>query len=171
MTRTHALLTVAAACHLALVVCGAAHQRLVDEPHPVGRALRWYGGLSGSDSGYGFFAPGVAGERRLVCTLTDAAGHSWAEPLEMRGQGREVDLRVLPLLLMFSEPDLGDAMAASVAAKMFGRFPAATRVTVRVDVCVVPTMEEYRAGDRPTWAVGYEATFSREDDDCPEDRS
>jgi hypothetical protein len=173
MTWKQVFMTLIAACHLALVTCGAIHERLVDEPHPVGTALRCYGGLSGADSGYGFFAPGVAGERRLVCKLTDAEGHSWEDALDMSSAGHEVNLRVLPLLLMFSadQSALGNAMAASMAAEMFGRYPTATQVVVRIEVNVCPSMPEYQAGQRQQWVVGYEATFKREESEQPLERN
>ena len=64
MTARHAAVAVLAAAHLTLVVCGAARLR---PPHgPAGSAVRFYGALSGSDNGFGFFAPGVASQVRMV---------------------------------------------------------------------------------------------------------
>jgi hypothetical protein len=42
---------------------------------------------------------------------------------------------------------------------MFGWHPEARAVTVRVDALRLPTMERYRAGERPGWTKRYELGF------------
>ena len=85
MTRRHALVTFAAACHLILVVCGASGLVFSSPPSedgPARKAVRLYGALSGSDNGYGFFAPGVGPQVRATFTLEDASGKTWTDTLE-----------------------------------------------------------------------------------------
>jgi hypothetical protein len=59
-------------------------------------------------------------------------------------------------------------MAASWAGMMFGRHPQAVEVVVRVELCTLPTLEQYRAGQQPSWDTIYEATFGREDEGSPQ---
>lgn len=170
MTWSHACLSLLAAGHLSLVICGATHHGFDADKGPLPAAMSTYSAVSGANSGYGFFAPGVGAERRLTCVFTDKAGHTWTRMLDMRSQGQEVNVRALPLLLMFSQEELRDAMAASVAAKMLGEHPEAEQVLIRIEMHFVPTMDEYRAGARPEWVVGYEATFTRDDTESLEER-
>src|SRR5687767_15056078 len=71
-----------ALAHLFLVVCGAAGWPLFSSDTAPGQTLRAYGTLSGSDNGYGFFAPGVAAQLRPRFLLEDEAGSTWDDTLE-----------------------------------------------------------------------------------------
>ncbi len=44
---------------------------------------------------------------------------------------------------------------------MFTRHAGAEKVLVRVEACDVPSMEEYREGERPTWHLIDRSAFSR----------
>src|SRR5262245_20729418 len=124
MNLRHAFLTALAAAHLVLVACGASRRGpLPATPWPR-KALRWYGAMSGSDNGYGFFAPGVASQWRATFTLSDGAGRDWTDTLE-RQDNSEVTLRVGGIVGLFPEADLSRDLAASWAGKMFGRHPGA----------------------------------------------
>jgi hypothetical protein len=149
-----------AAAHLLLVVCGAAGLSLLSGRSPPGKALRWYGAMSGADNGYGFFAPGVAPQWRATFTLSDTAGRTWTDTLE-GDHNHEVAHRVGGIVNLFSEPGLRPELAASWAAKMFGRYPDAKQVVIRVEIYDLPTMAEYRNGTRPQWEFICEATFAR----------
>jgi hypothetical protein len=148
------------AVHLVLVVCGAAHFRLV--PLNMGGIVQHtYGALSGSDSSFGFFAPGVSSAMRATFTMTDDKGHTWTDVLE-HGNNREARLRLGTVVSNFAEETMRRDVAASCAATMFGRHPTARQVIVRVEVYELPPMEAYRDGARPEWVPVYEATVSRE---------
>src|SRR5262249_50739225 len=156
-----------ATVHLLLVVCGAAGLSLLPDGTGPGKALRWYGAMSGSDNGYGFFAPGVASQFRATFTLSDGAGRGWTDTLEGE-PNPEVTLRIRSIVGLFAEGGLGPALAASWAAKLFGRHPDARHLLVRVEAYDLPTMAEYRDGERPRWQPIYEATFARDGNSSPE---
>jgi hypothetical protein len=167
MNTRAALLSAFAAVHLLLVVCGAAGLSLLPDGTRAGKALRWYGAMSGSDNGYGFFAPGVASQLRARFTLSDGAGRSWGDTLEGE-HNPEVTLRIGGIVGLFAEGSLGPGLAASWAAKLFGRHPDARRLVVRVEAYDLPPMAEYRKGDSPRWQPIYEATFCRDPSGSPE---
>jgi hypothetical protein len=165
MTRRHALLTLAAAVHLVLVVCGASGILFAGNPKRAPAALRpvrLYGALSGADAGFGFFAPGVGPQLRVTFTLSDASGRTWTDTLE-RDLGHEAYLRVAGSFAMATEPFLRDAVYSSWIGTMFGRHPDARRVVVRLEAYDPPTMAEYRAGARARWETIDEVTSDRED--------
>lgn len=157
------LLVGAFACHLALVVAGAAH--LTPRVHgPVGRGLRFYDALTGAGDSYAFFAPTVGPQLRARFTLSTPQGRSWQETLE-GGKRREVGLRLGNLAgtvyIAARRTDLRRAFLGALAANRFGAHPDANRVQVTIEEWVMPTMAEYRVGARPRWRPLYEATFVR----------
>jgi hypothetical protein len=154
--------------HLVLVVCGAAHFRLV--PLSMGGIVQHiYGSLSGSDSGFGFFAPGVSSAMRATFTMTDAHGKTWTDVLE-HGNNREARLRLGTVVSNFAEEKMRRDVAASCAATMFGRHPTACQVVVRVEVYELPPMEAYRDGAQPEWVPVYEVKVTREHTPDQEER-
>ena len=163
MTTRHWLLTALAAGHLALVAGSAAHVHLLPPSSLPARGVRWYGAMTGADSGYGFFAPAVGSPSRATFTMTDASGRTWTDVLDGGANG-EARLRVGSILSSAAFPELRDDLVASWAGKMFGRHPDAREVVVRIEVHDMPSMEEYRRGDRPHWRPAYQATFLRNPD-------
>jgi hypothetical protein len=146
---------------LALVVCGAASFRPLPEGSAPGKALRVYAAVSGADNSYGFFAPEVGEQTRVVLTITDGAGRSWDEPLT-EVENQEVRLRVGSLYGAASEDgQLRRELAASWAARAFRRHPGARAVAVRIDSYDVPTMDEVRAGEAPEWQTTFRRSFRR----------
>jgi hypothetical protein len=158
------LIAIAACLHLVLVGLGAAHVHLWNWG-PVGRTLDRYGLLSGAGSNYPFFAPEVGTTIRAQFDLYAADGKSLGTDDLMRSSTRETKLRLSDIVEMIDE-DLENQqtrrlLGASWAAKMFARHPGAAKLTLRVDVFDVPTMSEYRSGERYDWENVYRATFAR----------
>jgi hypothetical protein len=157
------LLVAGFACHLALVVAGAAH--LTSRVHgPVGRGLRFYDALSGAGDSYSFFAPAVGPQLRARFTLSGPRGERLEEMLET-GKSREVGFRLGNLAgtvyIAGQRTDLRRAFLGALAASRFGIHPEADRVQVTIEEWVMPTMAEYRVGARPQWRTLHDATFVR----------
>jgi hypothetical protein len=157
MNRKPLIWSLIAACHLGLVVCGAARVNLADVPG-VGPALQLYGSLSGAENGYGFFAPGVCSQVRPRFTLTDGR-RVWTDRLEA-GMSHEAELRVGSGLSLSSYPELWDYLGASWSATLLGRNPGADQVLVTIEAHDVPSMAEYRNGVRPSWITLYQGVFT-----------
>jgi hypothetical protein len=156
------LAAVLAGGHLLLVICGAANLTLPRGSGAAGRGFRWYGAVSGADSGYGFFAPGVASETRARFTLKDAEGRTWTEELQA-SSNHEVEIRLGSMVSTASSEGVRRKLAASWAGKLFATHPEAVSVQVQVEFYELPAMEEYRDGDRPQWVTEYEAEFFRDE--------
>jgi hypothetical protein len=164
MNLRHAGIAIVATLHLALVTAGAVGW---SPPSGLGRAARtldYYGAATGASHRFSYFAPGVASPLRAGFTLRDAAGRCWTDTLEEQAN-REAQLRIDSIVTNFMQaefrPGLRRALAGSWAATMLGRHPQAERVLVRVEICDLPTMTQYRAGARPRWRPVYEAEFAR----------
>jgi hypothetical protein len=160
MHVSQALATLLAGAHLLLVFCHAFEIRLAAGKDPVDQAVALYGTFSGANCRYGFFAPSVPADRRVTFTMTDAAGRSWTDTLQVP-HNQEVNSHLHSVLARIHHPQLRHAVAASWAAMMFGRHPQAVEVVVRVEMSDIPTLAQHRAGQRPSWETIYEAAFSR----------
>lgn len=157
------LLVGALSGHLALVVAGAAH--LTSRVHgPVARGLRFYDALSGAGDSYSFFAPAIGPQLRAKFALSTPQGERSEETLET-GKSREVGFRLGTLAgtvyLVAERTDLRRAFLGALAANRLGAHPDASMVQVSIEEWVMPTMAEYRAGERPRWRSLQGATFAR----------
>ncbi|MGK3959778.1 hypothetical protein WMF38_42860 [Sorangium sp. So ce118] len=156
--RALALLILAAAAHLGCVVLGALQVDL-RKAGRLGEALAAHSALSGADSGYNFFAPSVGALPWARFQVTEANGKVSTDALES-GANHEADLRVRSIVALFmteEDESLRRALAASWAGKVFARHPGAESVVVRLEICDLPSMKEYRDGKRPTWDLVYQA--------------
>ncbi|AUX34167.1 MULTISPECIES: hypothetical protein [Sorangium] len=156
--RALVLLT-AAAGHLGLVIIVGALQVDLRGRGPLADAVAAYGTLSGADSGYAFFAPGVGSPPTATFEIMDATGAVTTDRL-MSGANAEARLRAGNIVDRFWEEEdqaLKRTIAASWAGKMFARHPAAAGVVVRVEECEVAPMQEYRHQDELTCDLHYRA--------------
>lgn len=177
MKRRHKILLTAVFAHLALVICGAATLKIPGS-NPVSKAVRAYGQISGADSGYGFFAPGVGSQFRFSFTMTDAEGNQWHDDLRF-GTSQEANLRMTGMANYLAHSNAGHRylVMQSLSAKMFARHPKATKVTVRYDMWAavrqganpgddpivrLPRMHEIRDGAKPEWHTFEIYAFSRD---------
>ena len=131
---------------LILVVLGAASVDLTDTGR-IGRALEYYSSLSGADTGYGFFAPGISGQLRARFELIDSGGT--AVPVEMESpHSHESAIRVGNIIDQFWEEDESEndrvhrSLVASLAGKILGRHPEAHRVRVVLEKFTPVTMAD-----------------------------
>jgi hypothetical protein len=157
------LLIGAFACHLSLIVAGAAHLTSRVHGH-FGRGLRFYDALSGAGDSYSFFAPAVGPQVRARFTLFTAQGERSEETLEA-GKSREVGFRLGNLAgtvyIVAQRTDLRRAFLGALAANRLDAHAEAKLVQVTIEQWVVPTMAEYRVGARPEWRSLHDATFVR----------
>ncbi|WP_437875807.1 hypothetical protein [Sorangium sp. So ce513] len=158
--RRAVLLLAAATAHVVMVCLGALQVRVGDEGW-ARRALTYYGLLSGADSGYSFFAPGVGTTLSARFQVNGANGEIAADTLET-GVSREADIRVKNIIGMFSleeDPMVRRSLVASWAGKVLARHPDADSVVVRLDTFDLPSMAEYREGKSTGWTLNYRARF------------
>lgn len=153
----------AAAAHLGCVLLGALHV----DPRRAGRLgwrVAYHGALSGAESGYNFFAPSVGALPWARFQVTDARGRVIDDALES-GANPEAELRIRSLVSLFmtaEDASMRRSLAASWAGKVLARYPGAESVVVRLEICDLPSMQEYRDGKRPAWNQIFEAKLVRQ---------
>ncbi|WP_437963767.1 hypothetical protein WMF04_29055 [Sorangium sp. So ce260] len=153
------VLLAAAAGHLGLVIILGAFQVDLRHRGRVADAVACYGTLTGADSGYAFFAPGVGSPPTATFEVVDAAGAVTTDHL-MSGANAEARLRAGNIVGRFwleEDQPLKRAIAASWAGKMFARHPGAASVVVRVEECEVASMQEHREDDELRCDLHYQA--------------
>lgn len=158
--RRAVLLLAAAAAHLVVVWLGALHVHIGDEGW-ARRAVTCYGLLSGADSGYSFFAPGVGTTLSASFRVSDANGTIATDVLET-GVSHEADIRVRNIIGMFrleGDEMMRRSLVASWAGKVLARHPDADSVVVQLDTFELPSMAEYREGKTTGWELNYRAKF------------
>jgi len=120
-----------------------------------------YCNLSGTFRDYTFFAPGVASALKTGFLVEDSAGGA-PTMVVFGSESREVSFRYGSLMRSGMNDERGrDLFAQSWAALILGNDPGAANVTVMVERMIVPSMDEYRRGQRPQWAAVYAGKFDR----------
>lgn len=158
------LLLLGITAQLVLVVCGAAQIRFGNDP--VGKFLKFYGALTGADSGYGFFAPGVGSQVRVSVDLQ--TGPEKVVPAALPSpSNREANLRVGNVMGWFlsegTDLKMRRSLAASWAGKALGSMPEATAAVVKIEQYRLVSARAFVEGQRPQWTAFYQATFKRRD--------
>jgi len=149
--------------HLFLMILGASDIGY-SWSGPLAPALDYYGSLSGADTVYDFFAPGIDGQLRAIFKITDHFGKSREVNLA-ESENQEADLRVGNIIDEFQNHEddpisFQRALSSSLAGTIFGRYPEAEKVTVKLENYIPVSMKEYRSGMRPHWDHVYEAQFA-----------
>ena len=161
--RRRIVLSSLAACHLGLAAAGAVKLCPCDLP-VVGLALTYYRVVSGTDSGYAYFAPSVGAPPVARFTVVGRDGRALVDTLET-GVTREADIRVEDLIEVMTHRRADDAIrrkvAASWAATMFARHPDAEAVIIDVGNDRIPSMKELRRGEAPRWRSIFRARIAR----------
>lgn len=162
MKLRHKLLLAFAGLHLILVGLGAAGIVVPPSRNALVDTAALYSTASGADSGYGFFAPGVAAQVRTKYFMMDKDGAIWSGDLNVANNS-EANLRFTNAssMLMTVQGDYHKFnIYKSLAAMMARKNPQAEYVEVELQIYAIdrsaqetdfPTMEEYRNGKRPQW--------------------
>lgn len=161
--RRRIVLSLLAASHLGLATLGALKICLWELPW-IGPALTYYCALSGTDSGYAYFAPSVGAPPFARFTIIDRDGREIADTLAT-GMTREAALRVEDLVEVITDrradADVKRKIAASWAAAMFARHADADAVLIDVGNDRMPSMEALRRGKAPRWKSKFRARIVR----------
>jgi len=131
-----------------------------DSSGRLSEALRTYNNLSGSFRDYTYFAPAVGDNYKVAFILEDARGQS--RLINFISDNREVDFRYQCIMTVgMRRETLRDVFSQSWAALLFGSHPDAQKVTVMARRVHVPSMADYRRGQRPSWVTVYAGEFAR----------
>lgn len=155
MTRARAALFVSL-CHLSLIGGFALSSSLSPRAQPseektpgVGySAVKLYTIYTALHADYSFFAPEVGSSHELQIEFTDKTDASYE--IQLSPSNREVNVRFSCMLLIFTRDRVfQELIARSIAATAYKQCPSATSITVSVYRYNLPTIAEYRSGQKP----------------------
>jgi len=115
-----------------------------------------YGLYTGADNKYAFFAPTVPSAQRVRVRVL--CGAQWI-PFEATVNSSESRLRLHTIASLVMHKETEEHVAASWAAFALGSMPCANAALVEVDYYGIPTMDDYRRGDRPGWNLLHVLAF------------
>lgn len=145
--------------HVLLVACGAAGFYPGKDAGLLGKCFTIYGHFTGSSNGYGFFSPNVADQLVTRVTAEDFRGVRRVK--QFGGRDTETDRRISTMMMVFANINNPQLHGLSLAAYTLGRNPSARTVTVAIYHRCLPTMAEYRQGERPSLEEIYRGTYGR----------
>ena len=156
MATRHRIACVFWALHLTLCVLCVLPDRIRTTGRRAWQFLSPYGVYTGAANKYGFFAPNVPSARRLRVRVL--CGEEWI-PVDVPVNSTESQLRILTISSLVMHKEVEESVAASWAAFGLSRFPCATAALVETDYYGIPSMEEYRRGERPSWELMHILAF------------
>lgn len=149
-----------AVVHLTMLVLFVWSGFAQSSPSTTASVVRTYRNFSGAFRDYAFFAPAVASDLRAGFILEYESGET--RFLRFAADDREVAFRYNNIVAASMRDVRGrDLFAQSWAAFILGAHPDAVRASVITETFVVPSMAEYRAGERPDWTFVYVGRFER----------
>jgi hypothetical protein len=159
-----ALLISAAALHLSLIVISMTKPK-VDPHNSFWHALSWYGKLTGASATYSFFSPDIPRELVFHFTIYNPDQTSFETTIQQTANN-EVDARLGNILRMipksYEHREIVRSMAASLSASMFRSYPDAAKVGIRTELFLLPSMADFRNGNRASLMPVYSAVFAKD---------
>lgn len=124
----------------------------------------FYGWLTGASQAYNYFAPEIGSELRARLEIRGPGPELRHDTLSP-GMSREAQLRLNGIVgelgQAIAQPEERQAISAVWAARSFQKYPDAATVTVVLESFRLPSLVEYRRGERTGWDPFYSGTFSR----------
>jgi hypothetical protein len=147
--------------HFAIVFYGAATVHVKQRADNASTLLVNYRILTGAGEGYGFFSPDVPNQIVATAKYIDESDREITENFGF--VKREAELRLNSLMYAFRKLETYDLQARCLAAYVLGHQPQANQVEITLSEFEVPSMKEFRLGERPRPQEFYRGTFARDE--------
>ncbi len=127
------------------------------------RALDFYTHATGIETGYGFFAPNVPDNYKLVFELVYPDGRT---EVQLPAIGNDATgVRLVDLLDRLSEiehPELRELMVRMLATNVWREHPEAAEIRAIFGLLRLPNLEAFQRGERATYDTlfAYDFTFA-----------
>lgn len=160
MPAKHKLIAAAAVVHLAIALLYAPHIPVeLYIPRALDRILSIYGSFSGTRARFDFFAPWVSSEARADFLVVPAQGPS--RRVRLVTPSEEASRRLALMYTLFAFPSERERLMQAWGRYVLRLNPDAVSVETRVEMLVIPTMQERAAGKLPAWTEVGRATVRR----------
>jgi hypothetical protein len=160
MPLKHKLYFFLATLHIAMIALFASHfGKWANTEHPVIKAASCIGDFTGSDNIFSFFAPGLSDQPYVVYATKDTSGKEHV--IDLKGNSPDFTNRINNIYGYLTLEEGRSIFSASLAKFILQRYPAATKVRVAMVVQQIPTMPEYRNGERCQWHFWFHRDFEK----------
>ena len=134
-------------------------------PHSVAReAIALYTNAAGIETGYGFFAPNVPDNHKLVYEVRYPDGRVESElpPVGSSAAGLRLT-NLLDNLPQIANPELRELIMRMLAYSYWEQHPEVISIRAVLGVVKLPTIEGYRAGETESYEVlsAYDFSFNQ----------
>lgn len=147
VSRKYTLLFILAVVHFSIVIIGASGRSFDLYAPNVEKIVYAYHAFTGSDNGFGFFAPGVSSETKPVIRVYD--GKSWHKIESIEFPNKEAQLRLSTLVSLSTKDNFRDLLAASLAQWTFSQHSEMLVVIVEFQYFYLPPLSGTYA--EPEW--------------------
>lgn len=159
MPLKHKLYYALAIAHLVMIALFASHYAEWGKNNRLMTSLRVAGNATGSNNIFSFFAPALSDQPFVVYDVKDSTGKNHV--IDLSGKSLDFSNRVNNIYGYLTLPEARMVVSASLAKFMIGQCPSAEKVRVAMVVQKIPTMEEFRNGDRNKWRFWFHRDFER----------
>ncbi len=159
MPLKHKVYYALAFLHLALVGLFAAHYAQWGSNNKFMTAMTATGHFTGSNNIFSFFAPDLADQPFVVYDVKDSTGKNYV--IDLSGKSPDFLNRVTNIYGYFTVPEARMLMSASLAQFVMNQCPSAEKVRVAMVVQRIPTMKEFRDGERKQWQFWFHRDFQK----------
>ncbi len=143
------------------VVAAAVGQRM-NYSNPIRRGLFTYFHFAGIDHGYGYFAPNIPGSYKLVFELRYAGGRTEYELPCLKSYQGDLTLSTLLDTVGRSESErLRAYLIRGLVRSIWQKHPDANSIRAILGVSTLPTMEQFRNGQRASYQFLHAYDFNR----------
>ncbi|MEO6000129.1 MAG: hypothetical protein ABIN89_25040 [Chitinophagaceae bacterium] len=145
--------------HLLMVALFAAHSADWGRNNRIIKSLGAVGNFTGSNNIFSFFAPGLADQPFVVYDVKDTTGINHV--IDLEGSSRDFSNRVNNIYGYLTIPEARMIISASLAKFVMNECPSAEKVRIAMVVQKIPTMPEFRKGERSKWVFWFHRDFER----------
>lgn len=158
MPLKHKIYYALAAVHLCMVALFSSHfADWGNMNNPVAKTLATAGNYTGSNNIFSFFAPGLSDQPYVVYTVKNKDGKE--SYIDLKGKSPDFANRVNNIYGYLTLPEARQILSASLAQSMLERYPEAEKIRVAMVIQQIPTMDEYRGGERSHWQFWFHRDF------------
>ncbi len=159
MPLKHKFCYVLAVLHLAMVVLFAAHYADWGTNNKCMTALTTTGHFTGSNNIFSFFAPSLSDQPFVVYDVKDTTGKNHI--VDLSGRSNDFSNRVNNIYGYLTIPEARLLISASLAKFVMNQCPSAEKVRIAMVVQKIPTINEFRNGERNQWHFWFHRDFQK----------
>ncbi len=161
--KSNKILLLGLGVHLFLTALYASRFAEWGAVNPVTNTTFACGEYTGSSNVYGFFAPRIGEQTSVIYTLVDSSMSQ--RVCQLQGRSFEFKNRLNTIYNFLSLKESYDVLCKSFAIQMLDQHPDAIIVRVHIIRQAMPSMEQFRQGQKIHWETIFVKDYARSNDE------